>query len=81
MTIRDIRSAEDVPTLLNNVTNGKLGVKVAGVWKHRKKDGSIIDVEIISHHLELESSRVGKSLRRSGCPRRSQSNGRDNSIG
>jgi len=53
MTIKDIRSPEDVPALLDNATNGKMGVKAAGTWRHRKKDGSIIDVGILSHHLEF----------------------------
>src|SRR6266850_5039311 len=50
MTIKDIRSAEDVPVLLDNLSN-EIGVSVAGAWRHRKKDGTNIDVEIISHPL------------------------------
>jgi hypothetical protein len=51
MTIKDIRREEDVPALLDNVSNRKSGVKAAGCWKHRKKDGGDIEVEIISHPL------------------------------
>jgi two-component system, cell cycle sensor histidine kinase and response regulator CckA len=51
MTIKDIRDLEDVPALLDNLSEVNSGVKVAGTWKHRKKDGSTIDVEIISHPL------------------------------
>jgi two-component system cell cycle sensor histidine kinase/response regulator CckA len=51
MTIKDIRSAEDVPALLESVARMKPGLELAGAWKHRKKDGTIIDVEIVSHEL------------------------------
>jgi len=50
MTIKDIRSAEDVPTLVDKISNEN-GFYSAGTWSHRKKDGSVIDVEIISHPL------------------------------
>jgi PAS domain S-box-containing protein len=56
MTIKDIRSHEDVPALLNTLSNADSGVKVAGSWRHRKKDGSDIDVEIISHPLVFAGS-------------------------
>lgn len=52
MTIKDIRSAEDVETLLDNLSDER-GFNSAGTWKHRKKDRSIIDVEIISHPLSF----------------------------
>jgi len=51
MTLKDIRPPGEVPAMLEYVhklVNGdgpsKLGF--AGVWRHRKKDGSLIDVEI-----------------------------------
>ena len=50
MTIKDIRSAEDVQTLVDKISDEN-GFYSAGTWKHRKKDGSTIDVEIISHPL------------------------------
>ena len=51
MTIKDIRPAEDVPTLLDNVTKVVSGLDEAGVWRHRKKDGTVIDAEITSYPL------------------------------
>ena len=51
MTIKDIRPPEDVPRLLDNVEQVKEGVDRAGVWRHIKKDGNIIEVEITSHVL------------------------------
>jgi PAS domain S-box-containing protein len=53
MTIADIRPAEDVPRLLVNIAHvGERCVDEAGTWRHRRKDGSIIWVEITSHVLE-----------------------------
>lgn len=51
MTIKDIRPAEDVPALIDNVAHVTSGVNKAGVWRHQKKDGTIIDVEITAHTL------------------------------
>jgi PAS domain S-box-containing protein len=51
MTIEDIRPASEVPSMLEYLhkllaegTSSKMGF--AGVWCHRRKDGSLIDVEI-----------------------------------
>ena len=52
MTIKDIRPPEEVPRLLANVQAGHTGHDDAGVWKHRKKDGTVFDVEIVSHELK-----------------------------
>ncbi|HYR22435.1 MAG TPA: PAS domain S-box protein [Chthoniobacterales bacterium] len=52
MTLKDIRSVEDVPALLDDVEqSGPDGVSTA-VWRHRKKDGSLIDVAITANDFE-----------------------------
>jgi PAS domain S-box-containing protein len=51
LTIKDIRPPEDVPNLLANVSRITPQHEEAGVWKHRKKDGTVIDVEITAHEL------------------------------
>ncbi len=51
MTILDIRPPEDTPELRQNMAQVNGGMNDAGVWKHRKKNGEIIDVEITSHEL------------------------------
>ena len=51
MTIRDIRAAEDAAALDRFLSTQRPSLKNAGVWRHRKKDGSFIDVEIVSHEL------------------------------
>ena len=54
MTIKDIRPAEDIAALRENVARYERaagGIDAAGCWRHCKKDGSIIQVEITSHEL------------------------------
>jgi PAS domain S-box-containing protein len=59
MTIADIRPAEDVPRMLENVARIEAGkVDEAGEWRHRKKDGTLIDVEITSHVLDFGGRRA-----------------------
>ncbi len=49
MTVRDIRPPEDIPALLNNIARTPAQVDNAGIWRHLKKDGTVIEVEITSH--------------------------------
>lgn len=49
MTIKDIRPPSDIPRLLNKVEEVAVGLTYSGYFQHRKKDGTIIDVEITSH--------------------------------
>jgi PAS domain S-box-containing protein len=51
MTIADIRPAADIPVLLENMANVTPGLNKKGVWRHRKKDGSLIEVEITAYSL------------------------------
>jgi two-component system cell cycle sensor histidine kinase/response regulator CckA len=46
MTILDIRPPEDKPTLLDHLSHIELGFNSAGIWRHRKKDGSLLFVEV-----------------------------------
>ena len=58
MTIKDIRPAEEVPRLLENVARVRSGLDQAGVWRHRKKDGTLIEVEITSYALTFDGRRA-----------------------
>jgi PAS domain S-box-containing protein len=51
MSIKDIRDAEHVPALLESTTKDDAGLSEIGIWKHRKQDGTPIDVEITSHGI------------------------------
>ncbi|HYM75623.1 MAG TPA: PAS domain S-box protein [Candidatus Dormibacteraeota bacterium] len=54
MTIADIRPDEDVPRLVNSVARKVPGLSEAELWRHRKKDGTIIQVEITSHPIVMD---------------------------
>jgi PAS domain S-box-containing protein len=58
MTIADIRPPEDVPALLANVHAQRAGRSRSGPWRHRRKDGSIIEVEIASDDIEYAGRRA-----------------------
>ena len=58
MTIKDIRPAEDMPALYDSVARSSEGVDAAGIWRHLKKDGTIIEVEITSHLLVFDDRRA-----------------------
>jgi PAS domain S-box-containing protein len=58
MTIKDIRPAEDIPPLLENVARVTTGRDRAGVWRHRRKDGSILPVEITAHVMDFAGRRA-----------------------
>jgi PAS domain S-box-containing protein len=51
MTLTNIRPPEDVPRLLENVARAPEGFEESGEWRHRLKDGRVIDVAITSHTL------------------------------
>jgi PAS domain S-box-containing protein len=46
MSIKDIRPPNDVPKLLDSVMKTEEGFSPAGTWRHLKKDGSIIYVDV-----------------------------------
>ncbi|HEX7688254.1 MAG TPA: PAS domain S-box protein, partial [Burkholderiaceae bacterium] len=58
MTIRDIRPPEDLDALAESVRTQPAQVFHAGVWRHRRKDGSVIAVEITSHELLFDGRRT-----------------------
>jgi PAS domain S-box-containing protein len=53
MTVKDIRPPEDVPALL--ATLARTGDEYAqhGIWRHRKKDGTVIEVEVATHGVRF----------------------------
>lgn len=62
MTIAAIHSAEDTPALLDYVRTIPQENANAGVWKHRKKDGTQIEVEVLWHELLFQGRRAILSL-------------------
>lgn len=53
MTIKDIRSSEDVAALLRKVSLPRTKLDQAGVWRHVKKNGVVIDVEVTAYPLNF----------------------------
>ncbi|MDI6803729.1 MAG: PAS domain S-box protein [Bacteroidota bacterium] len=54
MTILDIRPAEDIPLILEHLKKIYRQIEKSGCWRHLKKDGSIIWVEITAHETIFE---------------------------
>jgi len=58
MTIADIRPAEDVPRLQRDIASNREEFQQSGIWRHTRKNGSLIDVEITSHALDYQGLRA-----------------------
>lgn len=52
MTIKDIRPDEDIENLMEELRNSQEGFSSPKVWRHLKKNGEIIFVEISSHTID-----------------------------
>ncbi|MEG4318553.1 MULTISPECIES: CHASE4 domain-containing protein [unclassified Microcoleus] len=55
MTVADIRPPQELPRLLENISQVDTGIDFAGVCQHQTKNGTIIDVEITSYALIFDS--------------------------
>lgn len=53
MTIKDIRPEDEVPRLLDDLARQRPPWQRSEGWRHRLKDGTVIEVEINSHTLEF----------------------------
>ena len=53
MTIAEIRPQEDVPALLEDMARHGQGLQQPGIWRHRRKNGTILNVEVVCHTLEF----------------------------
>jgi PAS domain S-box-containing protein len=60
MSLKDIRPEEDVPRLLDHIAHDSQAVRVSNSWRHKKKDGTLINVEVISYSLPTAN---GENLR------------------
>jgi two-component system, cell cycle sensor histidine kinase and response regulator CckA len=63
MTIQEIRPREDIGALLADLRErGGPGSPTPGTWRHRKKDGTLIDVEITAGKVRFEGRRAALVL-------------------
>jgi PAS domain S-box-containing protein len=54
MTLKEIRPPDEVDKLHEYLKSKTPDLDRAGCWRHRTKDGMLIDVEITSHRLEFD---------------------------
>ncbi len=62
MKTTDIRSAEEVERYKTYLRKSQSTEGPAGQWKHRSKDGRIIDVEIHFHYLDYDGHKACLSI-------------------
>lgn len=53
MNITELRPPEDVPALLEDVARLGPGYRHRGLWRHHRKDGTLMDVEVSAHDIEF----------------------------
>src|SRR5258708_7272612 len=53
MTIKDIRPADEVEPLMDNLSGVKDEIERSGPWRHKRKDGTTVEVEITSHSVTI----------------------------
>jgi PAS domain S-box-containing protein len=54
LTALDIRPQEEIEAATKRIHERRPGLDRVGVWKHQKKDGTVIDVEITVHDMEFD---------------------------
>jgi PAS domain S-box-containing protein len=63
MTIEQIRPSEDVATLRQYVARQRMGdSEPAGIWRQRKKDGTLINVEVTRSTLRFDGQHAALEL-------------------
>ena len=58
LTIKDIRPPEEVPKLLQQIDNITQTFDSNGVWKHRKKNGEVLFVEIAANTINFKNRKA-----------------------
>jgi two-component system, sensor histidine kinase and response regulator len=51
MTLKEMRPVEDIEFLLDDIIKDNQETICSGIWQHRKKDGSLIHVEVTAHKI------------------------------
>jgi PAS domain S-box-containing protein len=54
MTLKDIRPLEDVPALMDDLAKGHTTLHGGEIWRHRKKNGQVIHVDIVAHSISFD---------------------------
>jgi len=53
-TVLEIRPEGDVAEVLSDIERRTPGLQERGFWRHRRKSGELIDVEIVCHSLDFQ---------------------------
>lgn len=61
MTIKDIRPEDQIDKLMNSLELNEFQINQSGEWKHIKKNGEVIFVEIVSH-LVIHNDRKARHV-------------------
>jgi len=57
LTLVDLRPATELPRFYANLQNAPQDtIEKSGIWRHKKKEGTLIDVEVSSHPLSFHGS-------------------------
>jgi hypothetical protein len=58
MTVADLRPSEDVPLLLASIREERDQMHTRGEWRHRKKDGTLMTVEVHATSMLFQGRQV-----------------------
>jgi PAS domain S-box-containing protein len=58
MRLPDIRPPEEVARLMSNLENGAPAYEQSSNWRHRRKDGEVITVDIFTHEIAIEGHKA-----------------------
>lgn len=58
MEALELRAEEDRKAFVNYASKEREGINRAGIWRHRKKNGEIIHVEIVTHNILFEGRKI-----------------------
>ena len=62
MTLADVRPTEDIDTVKKELQEAEPAQPLTGPWRHQKRDGSFMQVDIACHHLESDGRQLAFSL-------------------
>ena len=58
MTIKDIRPPSEVPRLTREIESLDSSTESIGIWRHIKRDGTLIDVEVRGNEIDFDGHRA-----------------------
>ncbi len=62
LNMKNLRPEEEYPRFLEEMQQNIYAMSNRGIWKHKKKDGTLVDVEIIGQNIMYNEKKVRLSL-------------------